>query len=285
MDNFDTELGKLIDGLHAKGRLRVWSIVITIFGDCVVPRGGTISATTLAAITSRLKVEPVALRSALSRLAKDGWINREKDGRYWFYSLTDEGIQSFGPATRRIYASQPPEMPESWQIAISAPISVKEKVRQLAQMEEAGFTSLDNRIYIGQSDTPINGVIGDPAVFRGKFVDLPSWLSTMVGPPETAAAYEAIIEKFGQISKLDLRHIDPLDTVALRCLLIHQWRRAVLHHADLPLGFFPKDWPSEQARELVSGLYLALSPIADTWLDTAKELGSPSLDYKDRFKT
>ncbi|NBR89524.1 MAG: phenylacetic acid degradation protein, partial [Rhodobacteraceae bacterium] len=40
-------LAPLIDALHAEGRLRVWSLVITVFGDSVQHRGGRISTARL----------------------------------------------------------------------------------------------------------------------------------------------------------------------------------------------------------------------------------------------
>ena len=66
----------MIDTLAALGDLRVWSVIITIFGDSVQPRGGTVAATTLARITGRMAIRPEALRVALHRLARDGWLER-----------------------------------------------------------------------------------------------------------------------------------------------------------------------------------------------------------------
>lgn len=59
----------LIERLHARGRPRVWSLVITVFGDAIVPRGGRVALATLQEVMERLRVEPGALRTAMSRLA------------------------------------------------------------------------------------------------------------------------------------------------------------------------------------------------------------------------
>ena len=72
---------KFIDNFHSMNKLRVWSLVITIFGDCATLRGGTIAMTDLQAITTLLRIEPGALRTAMSRLAKENWLIRTKVGK------------------------------------------------------------------------------------------------------------------------------------------------------------------------------------------------------------
>src|SRR6056297_3639725 len=96
-----------IANLARLGDLRVWSVIITIFGDAVQPRGGTVSAEALGRITRLMEIRPEALRVALFRLARDGWIERRQEGRKSFYRLSPDGIARFGPATRRIYAPGP----------------------------------------------------------------------------------------------------------------------------------------------------------------------------------
>ena len=74
-------LAPLIASLHAQGRLRVWSLVITAFGDLVQHRGGEISLARLGRLLGRIGVEQGALRTALSRLARDGWVLSTRRGR------------------------------------------------------------------------------------------------------------------------------------------------------------------------------------------------------------
>src|ERR1051325_3203945 len=82
---------------------RTGSIVITVFGDAIVPRGGSVWLGTLLAFFEMLDIEGGVVRTAMSRLAADGWLERSRVGRNSFYRLAGKGRQTFDAATRHIY--------------------------------------------------------------------------------------------------------------------------------------------------------------------------------------
>src|SRR4029077_463445 len=99
-------LGRIIDELKREPS-RTGSIVITLFGDAIVPRGGSVWLGTLLKFFEALDIDSGVVRTAMSRLASDGWLEREKVGRNSFYRLTDNGRHTFAPATTHIYDSPP----------------------------------------------------------------------------------------------------------------------------------------------------------------------------------
>ncbi len=60
---------------------------------------------------------------------------------------------------------------------------------------------------------------------------------------------------------------DPLDALVLRLLLVHDWRRALLHTPVLPFALQPSGWPLAAVRRRVAELYLELLPASSRWLD------------------
>ena len=111
--SFSAALDALLAELSAgPGRLRAWSLAVTLFGDAAAPRGGALRLGAVQAVLGRLGVEPGALRTAMSRLARDGWLARERRGRASFYSLTAARAEELAAATRRIYAAGPPGFQE-----------------------------------------------------------------------------------------------------------------------------------------------------------------------------
>ena len=57
---------------------RTGSIVITVFGDAIVPRGGSVWLGTLLEFFEQLDIDASVVRTAMSRLTADGWFERIK---------------------------------------------------------------------------------------------------------------------------------------------------------------------------------------------------------------
>lgn len=248
----------MIKNLSQLGEMRVWSVIITIFGDVVVPRGGRVSASALAAISEPLGIKPEALRVALHRLVKDGWIIREKSGRNSFYVLSDRGRAEFLPATKRIYAAQP-QKSGPWQIAILPPNPDRGLIVELRQ---AGFARLTESVFLRESQSvsvPEKVVL----VVCDQFENFPIWAKSVLAPDDLLQDYS----KFENAISCELAGFDPAHATAIRVLLIHQWRRLLLRHPDVPVELLPDTWRGVACRERVLSLHQKLSSSADPWLD------------------
>ena len=79
-------LQRIVDQLKGEPS-RTGSIIITVFGDAIVPRGGSVWLGTLLEFFQALDIDGGVVRTAMSRLAADGWFEREKVGRNSFYRL------------------------------------------------------------------------------------------------------------------------------------------------------------------------------------------------------
>ena len=97
-------LGALIGALHADGRPRVWSLVVTVFGDAAAPRGGRMASAALSELLGRIGVGEGALRTALSRLVAEGTLERDRVGRASFHWLSAAAAREVAQASRLIYA-------------------------------------------------------------------------------------------------------------------------------------------------------------------------------------
>ncbi len=249
-------LQPLIDALHGQGRLRVWSLVITVFGDLVQHRGGVISTARLGAVMSRIGIEPGTLRTALSRLGRDGWVESERAGRTSLYRLSPQGVARFAPATSLIYAAPQQGPVREWSLFVSF-----DGVSQQVGLVPAGHAP-------ESADCVVTGVLDQLSpVYRGRFLgeDMRTALSSL------AADIEAL-----NTSGLQ----DPLDAAAARVLLIHRWRRLVLRHPEPVPDLLPQDSPLKNPRAAVAEVYRALSPLAEAWLD-AEQDGLPAMPAAD----
>ena len=286
-------LNALIERFHAGERLRVWSFIITVFGDAIVPRGGMVGMAALQGITDRMRISPGALRAALSRLAKDGWVERERHGRKSYYRLTPESAALFADAARRFYAFGPPAWNGGWSVAIAAEEPAVDRDERIVQLAKQGFVRLSNGLFVrpktGGAETSA-GSLTDMFVLDARATAMPDWVLQACSDPEIDVAYSVLAATIAPLEDAlaDGGSLSPLDAMVARILLIHEWRRVLLRDLNPPAALRPADWSLEAARPLVGSLYRRLLAPSERWLDTCdgrpdEALPAPEASLRSRF--
>src|SRR5258706_3677440 len=83
-------LARIVDQLKREPS-RTGSIVITVFGDAIVPRGGSVWLGTLLEFFKALDIDSGVVRTAMSRLPGPGPGRARQGGRRHGFSLACEG--------------------------------------------------------------------------------------------------------------------------------------------------------------------------------------------------
>ena len=238
------------------GDLKVWSILVTVFGDLTLSERSSLSGRVLTRIGERIGIRPEAIRVALHRLRKDGWIESTRVGRSSLYALTEMGHSESLAARSRIYARRPPEADKL--VLLAAPRG------DIAPPED--FARIGPGLYLGAAGPADPGPF---LVFEGGVGAIPDWAQSALGPPELAESYADLAACLGRVRSSVVAETGPLDTVVLRTLVIHHWRRAIRRHADLPERFFPTGWQGEVCREQVMELLDRLPPVRPELLEAS----------------
>ncbi|MEO0362537.1 MAG: PaaX family transcriptional regulator C-terminal domain-containing protein [Pseudomonadota bacterium] len=273
-------VGSLIARLQGEGRLRVWSLAATFFGDAVAPRGGAVAMADLSAHLETLGAESGAIRTAMSRLARDGWVDRTRVGRKSYYRLAGPGAATTREATPRIYAAAPPEWSGRWTVAIAAPGRAED------DLAAAGLRRVAPSVWLAPGEEAAS-LCGDGLfLIEGGGGSPPDWARALLSPPELGARYAALSEAWSRFDLADASA--PEAAMAARTLLIHDWRRVLLRDAPLPRALRPEGWPGAAARDLVAKLYRALAPASERWLDgceaaPGRTLPAPEPAFAARF--
>jgi phenylacetic acid degradation operon negative regulatory protein len=261
-------LTRIIDQLKRETS-RTGSIVITVFGDAIVPRGGSVWLGTLLEFFKRLDIDGGVVRTAMSRLAADGWLERNKVGRNSFYRLADSGRQTFDIATRHIYDPPPSDWTGRFELLLIGNAAERETSREA--LKNAGFGSPLPGVWVAPSGAPVPEEASHAIRLEvsaeddsGRRLLSESW------PLErTADAYVKFMKTF-QPLRAWIERREPLseaDAFAARILLIHHYRRVVLRDPLLPMALLPKDWPGRTARGLCGAIYRGLLSKSEQWLD------------------
>ena len=283
----------LVERLHATQPLRVWSLIVTIFGDVVVPRGGEVWAGTLSDLLGLMRIDAPAVRAALSRLARDGWLDRVKVGRLSYCALSDEGRRAFGPALARVYRLAPAagddETPEL-RVLVLPEGDARAALRGAALA--AGYGQLGPGILLG---TPSSAELPGNAAGNGIVTLAASLLS---------GSQEELVERAFDLAPLAARYrafvaahaplADALATgerlsgeaaIVARILLIHDYRRLILRDPLLPRALLPADWPGHAANALAARLYAALRPGAEAWIAAHARARDGAMPAADAVET
>src|SRR5580700_2655325 len=98
-----TAAAELVARFRRQRPLRGGSLIVTLFGDCIMPRGGTIALGSLIELAAPFGLNERLVRTATARLAQDGWLAARRVGKRSEYRLTEGGRAQFAEATERIY--------------------------------------------------------------------------------------------------------------------------------------------------------------------------------------
>src|SRR5262249_35791600 len=114
-------LRTLLRRFRARRPLRGGSLLITLFGDAIAPRGGAVTLGSLIRLAAPFGLTERLVRTSAARLARAGWLTAQRSGRRSEYRLTRSGARRFAEATRRIYGAGPAGWDRSWTLALVPP--------------------------------------------------------------------------------------------------------------------------------------------------------------------
>ena len=249
MSKTPAALSDLIRHLHAQGRLRVWSVIVTILGEIAQPEGGEISMASLLEICAALDIEPQAVRTAMSRLSKDGLVAGKREGRTAHYQFSPQGLAEYSKAAAVIYAA--PEALVDWIFAFAA---------DGADMAELQTTFASNpplvlggRCCVWPAESMPHVLAhcnADFMVFACQPLALSNWAKASVLPAlnvQTCQRISACCQDLtdGEMTADQAR--------VARVLLIHFWRRLVLRYPTVQAPI--PEWPLAQVQQEIAGLY------------------------------
>ncbi len=125
--NASSAAAELVARFRRQRPLRGGSLIVTIFGDSIMPRGGAVALGSLIALAAPFGLNERLVRTATARLAKDGWLEGHRAGKLSEYHLSRDGRGRFAEATRRIYSDPDTEWSGRWTLVVLPPMRAAER--------------------------------------------------------------------------------------------------------------------------------------------------------------
>lgn len=241
------------DALTADRPHRLWSLIISVFGDLAQAPGSRISGTALGQITDLVGIKPEAMRVALHRLRKDGWIESVREGRASFHQLTEFGCRQCAEASPRIYGPDPDPSASVHLLLVEDGTPDSRRLLETYALTEL-YVQISGQALVGLGDPPedAEGLF----VVRSIDVEVPDWLKVKVCPSDLQADYGRLFRALEIVEHQigSTKGMTVIEIATLRTLVVHSWRRVLLRHPSLPAQFFPDGWVGSECRALVSDI-------------------------------
>ena len=254
---------------------RVWSLIVTFFGDLARTEGDQVSGALLTKLGQLAGIKPEAMRVALHRLRRDGWIDSRRVGRGSQYFLTEHGRRESAAASPRIYAGNETTA-KDWTLLVAEP---GKTVGEMFPVLPKDVVKIGDRVAIATGGL----VSGEQKLLAvtGPDITVPEWVKSRLIDTQLTGACDQLLTILESLEQFDLVAADlsETETAILRVLIVHRWRRVRLRQPDVPDRFFPDSWKGAECRLRVTKLLLQLPRPALHALET---LTSPSDGQPDR---
>lgn len=295
----------LVDEFVSRSPMRTTSLIVSVFGDVITQHGHTIWLGSLVNALAPLGVNERLVRTTVFRLVKEGWLEAERVGRRSYYRFSAYGLHEYQRAARRIYALDKNQWRGHWQLLI--PVAVPEQQREQLRrsLQWQGFRTIAPATYAkpGEGGETLRDTLAEFEL-TDKVLVLDASTDALVSPDrlkqlvedswhleEIASDYRHFLQRYKPLLKWSRgkRAPDPQDAFVARVLLIHDYRRILLHDTPLPAELLPANWPGAEALRLTSEIYRAIAESSIEFATTELERGDGTLphvdpDFANRFR-
>lgn len=298
-------IDRWINDYLSERRVSANSLIITVYGDLIAAHGGGVWLSDFIRLVEPLGLNERVVRTSVYRLVQDDWLVSEQIGRRSYYRLTPSGLRRADHASRRIYDVRCVEWDGRWQIVIlPATLSVRLRDALRRELSWAGYGAVAPGVLVRpSSDSATLMEILDGTGTRDKVVPLDARsLDALTGLPlkdlarecwdleAIGATYDEFIARFRPVLRTlsAARSLDPEQCFLVQTLLMHEFRRVLLHDPQLPAQMTPNKWSGALARNLCQSLYRLTYRLAQQHLLALCETPSgplppPSPDFYRRF--
>ncbi|WP_109690584.1 phenylacetic acid degradation operon negative regulatory protein PaaX [Tumebacillus permanentifrigoris] len=262
------------------------SMLFTIYGEYVRHYGNEVWIGSLTRLLGEFGMTEQAVRAAISRMQRQGWLVSRKIGNRSYYSMSPRGQKRLDEAAKRIYPRQAEGWNQRWcMISYNIPEErrhLRDQFRK--ELSFLGFGLLTNSTWFSPNDlaeqvkelTETYAITQHVELFTAAHIGWsePQQLVAKCWDLEGInASYRAFIETY----RPQLQALQPAqDLPDNRCFvektqLVHEYRKFLFIDPDLPEELLPELWLGREADNLFSALYTLLDPGAKRFFETMYE--------------
>jgi phenylacetic acid degradation operon negative regulatory protein len=253
------------------------SALFDLYGDHLRTRGGRAPVAALVRMLAPLEIGAPAVRTAVSRMVRQGWLTPARLASGPGYSITPKAVRRLDEAAARIYRTNVPGWNGSFDLIIAdATMPRNHRLRMANSLTYLGYGRLSDGTWIAARPSPeADNVIVESGLGFDRFT------AHHTGGDKEAAALVSRAWDLDRIGReyrefiAELRPIvervdadgDASVAFTARFRLVHAWRTFLFRDPNLPANLLPAHWPGTKAADFFDLHATRLRPAADGFID------------------
>ena len=230
------------------------SALFDLYGDHLRPRGGRAPVASLVRMLAPLGIAAPAVRTAVSRMVRQGWLQPERLAEGPGYAVTPRAVRRLDSSAARIYRTRETTWDGTWHVLVTAAPTDRAARDRLRQgLVFLGYAPLADGTWVGPRVSPeVDALLASEGVRAERFtarhngdsLGLVSRAWDLDGLSRAYARWHADAEIL-----VDSAGPEPDDVggFAVRSRLVHEWRKFLFLDPGLPRELLPGDWAGEKA--------------------------------------
>ncbi|MER7002069.1 PaaX family transcriptional regulator C-terminal domain-containing protein [Dactylosporangium sp. NPDC000555] len=263
------------------------SALFDLYGDHLRPRGGRAAVAALVRLLAPLGIAAPAVRTAVSRMVRQGWLHPLRLPTGPGYCITPKAARRLDAAGARIYRTQRPGGPTSaWTgrfdlITFEPPAHRGARARLVANLGFLGYGSIDSSTWVApRPGEGVDTLLTEAGVRYDRFTAAHTggtggaikMVARAWDLDAIAAAYGDFVERLTPL----VAGVGPAtpdeQAYAVRFTLVHAWRAFLFRDPQLPPELLPERWAGTAAAAFFDHHAVRLRPAADRFVDACLTL-------------
>ena len=250
------------------------SALFDLYGDHLRARGSQAPVAALVRLLAPLGITEPAVRTAVSRMVRQGWLVPVKLAGGPGYALTPRAGRRLDEAADRIYRRDGAEWDGHWHVTVCE--RIRERARRdrvRAALRYLGYAPLTETTWISPRPSVELGALLDSegvtaARFRATYDgDAGALLAHAWDLDGLARDYQRWLALAAGLLGSARPGAPDEEIFSLRSTLVHDWRKFLFRDPGLPASLLPASWPGHEAARLFHAESARLLPAAARFVD------------------
>jgi len=275
---------RLQNGRQARlGDVDARSALFDLYGDHLPSRGARAPVAALVRMLAPLGITAPAVRTAVSRMARQGWLTAVRLPGGAGYELTPRAVRRLDEAVLRVYRHGSADWDGRWHLVVVERVRDRARRDRLrAALRYLGYAPVDETTWI----SPRPSVELEP-LLQAERVRAERFAASYDGDPGGLAArawdLDSLARAYRRWMSAAAELVSPVgpDTpdeavFAARSHLVHEWRKFLFSDPALPAELLLGQWPGTAAAALFDSEAARLLPAASRFVDCCLQVASQS---------